>query len=67
MNQETDLTNWFPDIMTDETACAIHQFLTEFTRHFEGRYYGQIRRDVQFLKDDVRKQKADSGTPLVDG
>jgi len=62
MNNNMRIENWFPDELSDEAACAIHLFLEEFSVQFRERYYLQIRRHIELVRDDGRHQQADAGT-----
>lgn len=64
MKNHQDIMDWFPEELTDEAIYSIHLFLTEFTQFFETQYYGQIRRHIEYLKNEYHHQELDSNHPL---
>lgn len=59
MNNKMEISAWFADELSDEAACAIHLFLSEFTEQFAERYHHQIRQHIELVSEHGRHQQAD--------
>ena len=46
---ESNIRAWFPEPLSDETICAIHLFLQQFTQQFEADYGIEINRYLDKL------------------
>ena len=57
MNDEHDISIWFPDPLTDEAAFAIQLFLESFKLAFDEQYYAQIRRHIETVQQDYQMER----------
>ena len=62
---DTTITSWFPEPLSDEAAFGIHLFLQQFTYQFEAAYFSQIKRHLEVEKTATHDEH-NSDTPWDD-
>ena len=56
MSTRDDISDWFTEQLSDEAAHEILLFLEEFTAAFGHRYYGEIHRHLESIRQDLQME-----------